>query len=190
MLLARRPLWSVVMRKRRNLTDNCLNQREKKKRGKPPLFLSLPPTSPALIPSAWSLCICGKHLGSFIPTQAGWRTPVPSRVAGPERASVWVLVVVEERSSSLPASLSGPSQSSHPPLPLFHQAPGPSQMPLSMVNVALHLNWKILNRFIQKLQRRQPALRFRSFLADGKESAEEAKPVLQINVCVCGWGRC
>lgn len=118
MLLAWRPLWSVVMRKRRNLKDNCLNQGQKKNKNRK----ASTTYSPALIPSPCSLCICGKHLGSFIP---GWRTPVPSRVAGSERASVWLLVVVEERSLSLPTSLSGPSQSSHPPHPLLHQAPRP-----------------------------------------------------------------
>lgn len=65
-------------------------------------------------------------------------------------ASVWVLVV-EKKSFGLPTSLSGPSQNFDPPLPLLPQASDPSQMPWSMVSVALHLNWKILNRFIQKL---------------------------------------
>lgn len=53
-----------------------------------------------------------------------------------------------------------------------------SQMPSSMVNVALHLKWKILNRFIQKLQQRQPTLRLRR-VSNRKESknAEEAKLV-------------
>lgn len=82
--------------------------------------------SPTFILSTGSLYICGKHLGSFIPTQADWRTPVPSQVAGSEHASVWVLVVVEEKSSRLPTSLSGPSQSSYPPVPLHNQPPPPS----------------------------------------------------------------
>lgn len=47
--LAWRPLWSVVMRKHRNQKDNSLNQGQKKI-GKPPLFLSLPPTPPPSIP--------------------------------------------------------------------------------------------------------------------------------------------
>lgn len=65
---------------------------------------------------------------------------MPSRVAGSERVSVWGLVVVQEKSLSLPAILSGPSQRSHPPLPLLRQAHGPSQMPRGMASVALHLN--------------------------------------------------
>lgn len=65
---------------------------------------------------------------------------MPSRVAGSEGASVWLLVVVEERSLSPATSLSGPSQSSHPAHPLLHEALGPTQMPRSMVSVMFHLN--------------------------------------------------
>lgn len=150
----------------------------KKKTEKGLLFFST-----SLLPAAWSLCFCGKHLGSFIPAQASLRTPVPSQVAGSERAPEWLLiVVVNERSSSLLTSLSGPSQSSHAPFPLLCQAPSPSQMPWSMVSVALHVNWKILNRFIQKLQWRQPALRFRGI------SWQRVKSVkLQINVSEYAW---
>lgn len=130
----------MVMRKHRNLTDNHLNYGEKKlKKKKTEKGLLFFPTS--LLPAAWSLCFCGKHLGSFIPAQASLRTPVPSQVAGSERAPEWLLiVVVKERSSSLLTSLSGPSQSSHAPFPLLCQAPSPSQMPRSMVSVALHVN--------------------------------------------------
>lgn len=143
-------------------TASTQEEQGKKKGGKPPLFLV------TLILWAWSLYFCGKHLGSFIPAQASWRTPLPSQVAGSEHAAVWVLVVVKERSSSLPTSLSGPSQSSHQPQPLLCQAPGPSQMPWSMVSVAFHLNWKILNRFIQKLQQRRLKV-LENFMTDGKD---------------------
>lgn len=50
---------------------------------------------------------------------------MPSQVAGSERASVWVLVVGEERSWSLAARPSGPSQSSRPALPLPRLVPQP-----------------------------------------------------------------
>lgn len=110
-------------------------RRRRKKKKVSLLFLRFLHLLPALPTPSFhqprSLCIGGQHLGSFIPTQAGWRTPVPSRVAGSERASVWVLVVVEERRSRLPTRLSGPSQSSHPPFPclprpLLPQAPPPA----------------------------------------------------------------
>lgn len=51
---------------------------------------------------------------------------MPSRVAESEGASVWLLVVVEERSFTLATSLSGPSQSSRPAHPLLHEVPQPN----------------------------------------------------------------
>lgn len=159
----RRPLWSMVMRKHRNRTDNYLNQGEEEKKVSLLVFcfyhlLYRPPYS---LPH--SLSLVALHLREA----SGFIYPSPGRPEDPCAlsgcrvwASVWVLVV-EKKSFGLPTSLSGPSQSSHPPLPLLPQAPDPSQMPWSMVSVVLHLNWKILNRFIQKLQHRQPPLRFR-----------------------------
>ncbi|CAL8372074.1 unnamed protein product [Boreogadus saida] len=38
----------------------------------------------------------GQHLGPFIPAERAGGAPVPSRVAGPKCAAVWVLVVVGE----------------------------------------------------------------------------------------------
>lgn len=61
--------------------------------------------------------------GFIYPSQASLRTPLPSQVAGSKHAPEWVLiVVVKERSLSLLTSLSGPSQSTHPPYPLLYQA--------------------------------------------------------------------
>lgn len=152
----------------------------KKKKQRKVFFFFYKPTSRGLV-----ALLLWEASGFIYPSQASLRTPVPSQVAGSERAPEWLLiVVVKERSSSLLTSLSGPSQSSHAPFPLLCQAPSPSQMPWSMVSVALHVNWKILNRFIQKLQWRQPALRFRGI------SRQRVKSVkLQINVseCVRAW---
>lgn len=152
--------------------------KKKQKTEKGLLFFSYKPTSRGLV-----ALLLWEASGFIYPSQASLRTPVPSQVAGSERAPEWLLiVVVKERSSSLLTSLSGPSQSSHAPFPLLCQAPSPSQMPRSMVSVALHVNWKILNRFIQKLQWRQPALRFRGI------SWQRVKSVkLQINVSECAW---
>lgn len=99
-------------------SDRQLPQLGEGKKEASVLFRCVSPSTPPNL-AAWSLCTCGQHMGSFIPTQASWRTPVPSRVAGLECASVWILVVVEERGSGLPTSLSGPSQSSSPPFPCF-----------------------------------------------------------------------
>lgn len=59
MLLAWRPLWSAVMRKRRNLKDNCLNQAQKKNKNRKASSFSVSATySPAL----FSLTVLALHL--------------------------------------------------------------------------------------------------------------------------------
>lgn len=183
MLLARRPLWSVVMRKHRNLTDNHLNYGEKKLKRKNRERSSFFSTS--LLPAAWSLCFCGKHLGSFIPARHPWGPLCPLRLQGLSVLQSGSLLLLWKRGAQACwLACLATSQSSHAPFPLLCQAPSPSQMPWSMVSVALHVNWKILNRFIQKLQWRQPALRFRGI------SRQRVKSVkLQINVseCVRAW---
>lgn len=108
----------------------------KKNKTEKVFFFSYKPTSRGLV-----ALLLWEASGFIYPSQASLRTPVPSQVAGSERAPEWLLiVVVKERSSSLLTSLSGPSQSSHAPFPLLCQAPSPSQMPRSMVSVALHVN--------------------------------------------------
>lgn len=161
-LHALRPLWSVVMRKPRNLTDNCFNhrerEREREKRGKPPLFPFLPPTPPPSLPQPGRSAFAGSIWVHLSPNPG--RLEDPCALSGCRvRAGFSVGPCCCERvRGGLPTSLSGPSQSSHPPSPLPPQAHRPSQMPLSMVSVAFHQKWKILNRFIQKLQRRQARL--------------------------------
>lgn len=142
------------MRKRRILTDNCLNQgiKGEKKRGNPHFLLFLPPTPPPSFPRPGWFRVCGKHMASFISTKAGWGPSVPSLVAGFERASVWVLVVRKKSWSVWTIS----KLASHP-LPRLGQATDHPRCPKGMVSVALHLNGRILNRFMQKLQWRQAA---------------------------------
>lgn len=97
----------------------------KKKKQRKVFFFFYKPTSRGLV-----ALLLWEASGFIYPSQASLRTPVPSQVAGSERAPEWLLiVVVKERSSSLLTSLSGPSQSSHAPFPLLCQAPSPSQMP-------------------------------------------------------------
>lgn len=38
--------------------------------------------STSLLPAAWSLCFCGKHLGSFIPARHPWGPLCPLRLQG------------------------------------------------------------------------------------------------------------
>lgn len=105
-------------------------EEEKKERGKASSFsVSTTYSPPVFNSSACSLCICGKHLGSFIPTQAGLRTPVPSRVAGSERASVWVLVVVEERSLRSPLACLDHLKAPIHPFPCFARPPAHPRCP-------------------------------------------------------------
>ena len=68
----------------------------------------------------------GQHLGPFIPAEWAGGAPVPSRVAGPKCAAVWVLVVVREGQGL--TSAHGPVWTiSKPPI---HPVPSFSSRPL------------------------------------------------------------
>ena len=107
------------------------------------LSLFLPP--PLALPSDPR----GQHLGPFIPAERAGGAPVPSRVAGPKCAAVWVLVVVGEGQglTSAHGACLDHLKASHPPVPSFssrpHGSPEPGpepRRPCGMVSVALHPN--------------------------------------------------
>jgi hypothetical protein len=119
-----------------------------KGRQEPKVSLHTPLSSltPSIHPSLTRMpgpCVCGQHLGSF--SLGGG--PYALSCCRPECGPLFFWRGVQ-------APLTAWTFSNHPGgciRPALQKANfSPSQMPLSMFSVALHLNWKMLNRFIQK----------------------------------------
>lgn len=139
--------------------------------------------------------MCGKHLGSFIPNPAELEDPCAlsgcsrglstlrcrTSLLWKRRARVCPLTRLDHLKATAPLP---PPQ---PLPPVLCQAHGPSQMPGSMFSVALHLNRKMLNRSSSGSFTEDslpPGLGWQ--MERRRTSAEGAKPVLQIKVCVGG----
>lgn len=151
------------MRKRRNLTDNCLNQGKRRKKKKQVSSFAVPTTLCSLAFFSCSL------VTAFAASIWVHLFPNPCRLEDLFALSgcrVWACFGVgpcccgREAWACLLACLDHLKVPIHP-FQCFAWAPGPAQLPWSMVSVVLHLSWKILNRFIQKLQWRQAAFRYK-----------------------------
>lgn len=60
-------------------TTSTMGRRSLKKKKQRKVFFFF---STSLLPAAWSLCFCGKHLGSFIPARHPWGPLCPLRLQG------------------------------------------------------------------------------------------------------------
>lgn len=138
MLLAQRPLWSVVMRKRRDLTDSCLNYGKQKKVVSLFLFFLVALIAPAT-GSIWVHLSQSRHSG-------GPRCPL--RLQGISMLQCGSLLLWKKE-LTLPTALSGPSQSSNPAPHLLY----PSKMPWSTETVGLHVHRETENRLTQQIEK-------------------------------------